>query len=223
MNRVGQAARIRGAGILMMTWGFCAWGALVFVRAERCDSPDDKAPGSAGSVRPQAVGVNMHPERFPSLQAEKQFALCRRLGVTQVRLSLEWAGVEPERGTWDFTVMDRLVDMAERNRLRILQVLGYNVLWNTPIPGNSKTRPVDLEAFEAFVSRLAERYKGRVHWWEVWNEPNVDTFLTGDYRDHPGQRWEEYLQIIERARRALKRADPSNVIVLGGLAHTSED
>ena len=156
------------------------------------------------------------------LQEEKQFALCRQLGVTQVRLCLEWAAVEPKRGTWDFTAMDRMVDMAERNGLRILQVLGYNVLWNTPIPGNSKTRPLDLAASETYARRMAERYEGRIKWWEIWNEPNADTFLTGPYSAHPERRWRDYRLIVERARRALKQVDPSNVIVLGGLAHTSE-
>lgn len=179
-------------------------------------------PVPAVAIGARSVGVNMHPERFPILQAEKQFALCRRLGVTQVRLSLEWAAVEPKRGTWDFTAMDLLVDMAERNGLRILQVIGYNVLWNTPIPGNSKTRPLDLAAFENYARRMAERYKGRITWWEIWNEPNIDTFLIGPYSLHPERRWRDYRLIMERARRALKQVDPSNVIVLGGLAHTSE-
>jgi polysaccharide biosynthesis protein PslG len=165
----------------------------------------------------------MHPERLSKISADKQFELCRRLGVSQVRLSLEWAAVEPRRGEYDFMVMDHMVDLAEKNGLRILQVLGYNAPWNTPLAGDTKTIPVDLEVFEAFVSRVAERYRGRIRWWEVWNEPNSDTFLKGPYSVHPDRRWHDYRLILERARRALKRADPLNVIVLGGLAHTSEN
>jgi hypothetical protein len=210
------------AALLVMGWALCALGVSAFVRAGMSDLRDGKTPGPSVALEPRFVGVNMHPEHFPGPQAEKQFALCRRLGVTQVRLSLEWAGVEPKSGAWDFISMDRIVDMAERDRLRILQVLGYNVLWNSPIPGNSKTMPLDLAAFETYAHRMAERYKGRIVWWEIWNEPNIDTFFTGPYAAHPERRWQDYRLILERARRALKHVDPSNIIVLGGLAHTSE-
>lgn len=170
----------------------------------------------------EAVGINMHPDREPDrASAERQFRLCRELGVTQARVAVEWATVEPERGRWDFAAMDRTVELAQAYGIELLEVLGYNAPWNTPIPGSTKTKPQDMRAFGGFVQRMAERYRGRIRAWEVWNEPNSDTFLAGPYAARPEQRWLDYAEILETAHRALKAADPGNVVVFGGLAHTS--
>lgn len=143
----------------------------------------------------------MHPEREPDrASAERQFRLCRELGLTQARVAVEWATVEPERGRWDFAAMDRTVELAQAYGIELLEVLGCNPPWNTAIPGSTKTKPQDVRALGVFVQRMAERYRGRIRTWEVWNEPNSDTFLAGPCAARPEQRWLDFAEMLEAAQ-----------------------
>ena len=190
--------------------------ALVLLAA--CATPPRERP-----IPRDAIGINMHPDREVNpAAAARQFADCREIGLGQARVAVEWATIEPRRGQFDFSTMDRTLELAEANGVELLEVLCYNAPWNSPIPGSTKTMPADLAAFGDFVEHMAKRYRGRIRAWEVWNEPNADTFLTGPYAEHPEQRWHDYAAILETAYRSLKRVDPANTVVFGGLAHTSD-
>lgn len=183
------------------------------------------APAVAPVTVPRdAVGLNLHADRLPVDDAVRQLDAVRALGVGHVRLAVEWGQVEPAPGAWDWTVMDRMVELAEARDVEILEVLAYNARWNADPPGDPMTRPVDMDAWAAYVRAMATRYRGRIRTWEVWNEPNVDTFLRSPgYAGHPERRWSDYRDILEVARRELKAVDPDNVVVFGGIAHGSDD
>lgn len=77
--------------------------------------------------------------------------------------------------------------------------------------------PIDLAAWEALVYQTVQHFnverKLDIHYWEVWNEPNVPSFWSGTL--------DEYLQLYEATVRGALRADPS--IWLGGPATASLD
>ncbi|MEW6746570.1 MAG: beta-galactosidase [Planctomycetota bacterium] len=208
------AVRLPLLRVLATGAGCCLLGLML-----GCSTP--QPPGNSTLLH-DAFGVNMHPERYDAQMAERQFEECRKLGITQVRVAVEWLTLEPERNRYDFTAMDSVLALATKHGIEVLEVLCYNAAWNTAVAGNTKTRPRDLAAFGTFVEQMARRYRGKIRSWEVWNEPNADTFLSGPYAEHPDQRWRDYRDILEVAYRALKRVDPDNVVVFGGIAHTTE-
>ena len=57
---------------------------------------------------------------------------------------------------------------------------------------------------------LVNRYKDRIHTWELWNEPDNRDYWTGT----PGQ----YAALLREGAAAVRAADPSAKVVLGGLA-----
>ncbi|MHB0997601.1 MAG: endo-1,4-beta-xylanase [Armatimonadota bacterium] len=180
-------------------------------------------PSSVPAVPVDGVGINMHPERYDDKTAELHFKLVHDLGITQIRSSVEWQTIQPRRGEWDFSKMDRIVALAKKYDMKILGVLAYNTPWNTNIPGNTKTKPVDMKAWAEFVKRMAERYRNDITWWEVWNEPNIPDFFTGDYEKNPEKRWTDYRDIIKAAYQALKSVNPKNTVIFAGLAHVKDD
>ena len=50
-----------------------------------------------------------------------------------------------------------------------------------PMP-DSKAEP-EPEAWKTFCREMAKRYRGKVRFWEVWNEPDVTAFFPPKYGD----------------------------------------
>ncbi|MCC6418900.1 MAG: beta-galactosidase, partial [Gemmataceae bacterium] len=50
--------------------------------------------------------------------------LLEATGARYLRLSVEWANVEPERGQYDFALIDALLAVAERRQARVLLTVG---------------------------------------------------------------------------------------------------
>ena len=84
---------------------------------------------------------------------------------------------------------------------------GLNVTENQP--------PVDLQDFFDFCGVIADRYKGRVHAWQVWNEPNLSREW-GDIAPDPAA----YVELLAGCYAAIKAADPAAIVVSAGLAPT---
>jgi hypothetical protein len=127
-----------------------------------------------------------------------------------------WADLEPERGRWYFDLLDKYVAMSQAHRLEILMPLTYTPRWasstpdaatdvavNNP-PGLSGA-PRDMEDWRTFVRTVATRYKGRIHNWEIWNEPNRPQSWTGSV--------ETMVEMAREAYTILKQVDPANFVV----------
>ena len=133
-----------------------------------------------------------------------------------IRIPVRWRVVEPAKENWDFSVVDRVVQMIPDN----VQILG--TLLSVPEWANgmnpNKTEgwfdsypPKDFSDWERYVSRTVQNYKHRVKHWEIWNEENGVDF----YRPLPDAK--AYTELLKVAYKAAKTADPDCVVVLGGL------
>jgi hypothetical protein len=65
------------------------------------------------------------------------------------------------------------------------------------------------QMFNANVSLLAKHFKGRVKYWEVWNEPNVDELAKIDTL--------LYAPLLNDAYNTIKQVTPTNQVLFGGL------
>jgi polysaccharide biosynthesis protein PslG len=173
----------------------------------------------------EAIGINMHPERFDDKTAEMHFLKTKEMGIGQIRVNSEWCGIEPKKGEWNFSEVDRTVKLAKKYNMKILFVLSYNTPWNESFTGNpalvNKSKPKDMNAWREFVRRMAERYKKDIIWWEIWNEQN--DWLAGPYDKYPQRRWTDYREIIQAAYETLKAVNPENLVAFGGIAHSNDD
>ncbi|MEP7054537.1 MAG: glycosyl hydrolase [Actinomycetota bacterium] len=128
-----------------------------------------------------------------------------------------WRELQPAPGTWAFGTLDARVDRAMSGRREVLLVLGQTPQWASKRPleesyngPGAAAEPADLASWRAYVRTLAIRYKGRIHKWELWNEPNVKGFFSGSPRT--------MVQMASEAYRVLKRVDPTNTVVSPGIA-----
>src|SRR5690606_18122555 len=74
----------------------------------------------------------------------------------------------------------------------------------------------DYQDFAEYVRAVVDRYRGRVRYYQLWNEPN----LTDEWRSDQPVSPERYTELLKTAAIAAREADPSVVIVAGALAAT---
>jgi len=77
--------------------------------------------------------------------------------------------------------------------------------------------PDDFDDYGDFVAAVVERYRGRVRFYQIWNEPNIHPEW-GNYPIDP----EGYAELLKIAATRARAADPDCVIISGALAQTIE-
>jgi hypothetical protein len=123
-----------------------------------------------------------------------------------------WPNVEPQKGRWDFSRIDQYVAIAESHGVEVLLPLGLSPTWASARPaersgygpGNA-AEPAEVANWRGYVQQVATRYKGRIHAYEIWNEPNLPDFFSGSP--------ETMLQLAREAYQTLKRVDGTVVVV----------
>ncbi|WP_240197520.1 endo-1,4-beta-xylanase [Nonomuraea lactucae] len=130
--------------------------------------------------------------------------------------STKWADIQPNRGEFDWSNLDRLVNGARRAGLPALFVMGGTPRWASPAgpagpyPGGSRTSPPDrLDDWDRFVTALAERYRGRVEAYELWVLANDRRFYSGSM--------ETLIAMTRRASRIIRKVDPGALLVCPGM------
>ncbi|MGB8406616.1 MAG: cellulase family glycosylhydrolase [Mycobacterium sp.] len=131
--------------------------------------------------------------------------------IHAVRIGIPWAGVEATPGNYDWSRADRVVDTAIAANATIICAMTTSPLWAMApggIPPNS--RPASFDQYANFTAKVADRYRGKIAAYEVWNEPNG---IIG-YSPAPDARG--YTAMLKAAYPKIKAADP-NAIVVGGV------
>jgi hypothetical protein len=179
-------------------------------------------PAGPNTRKPDFLfGVVSHTERITRSERERELEAAAYVGTKVMRTGSEWGHVQPARDEWKWETMDHLVSRAGELGMQIQVLLAFTTQWAAPLEKQkskdwldwNRAAP-DREAWRKYVSTYAERYKGKIHLWEVWNEPDLEGFWRGTT--------EEYLEIFQIAREELKKADPANVVMSGGFATLSD-
>lgn len=125
-----------------------------------------------------------------------------------------WFNLQPEAGRWDFDRLDGIVSAAARRDVAIVMPLGMPPRWaasraDEPSPYGvlgAASEPRNLDDWQRFVTTIAQRYRGRIRTYELWNEVNVGAgFFTGSA--------EAMLELQRVAFEALKAVDGSITFV----------
>ena len=124
---------------------------------------------------------------------------------------VSWSRLQPQADKWDFSRLDRYVAMARLTKVDLLLPLGLTPSWASARPnevshydkGNA-AEPRDMELWRQYVRMVAERYKGRITKFEIWNEVNDAKFYSGSP--------EVLTQLTCEANKILKEIDPGNML-----------
>ena len=152
----------------------------------------------------------------PDDVAGREFEVSKwaELGVGAVRRDLYWSSIEPQQGAFDFEAADRVVDAAESVGAEPLGLLLYGNDWATAGTDDTMTPPDDPADFGAYAAAVADRYRGRIHRYEVWNEPNVGMRFWKPEEDP-----DAYGALLIEAADQVHAVDPDAQVAYGGLFH----
>jgi hypothetical protein len=151
---------------------------------------------------------------------ERTYAHVARLGAKWARLHTGWCRTERQRGVYDFTWLDRVVDRLRAIGVQPWLCVGFgNRLYTPEAPFESAVGWVPSGTAEgraawlAYVGRLAEHYRGRVRHYEIWNEPNGKSFWRPGTPD-PRQ----YVEFVALTAPVIRQRIPDAVIIGGAVA-----
>ncbi|MEA3341178.1 MAG: hypothetical protein U9R15_14540, partial [Chloroflexota bacterium] len=122
---------------------------------------------------------------------------------------------EPHRSAWE--KYDNIVGLAEQYGLEIVPRLSNPPAWSRAAGDDAGTYapPDDLADWGDYVAAVVSRYRGRVRYYQLWNEPNIYP----EWGERPVDP-EAYTRLLCEGYRRAKEADPDAVIVSGALAPT---
>lgn len=111
---------------------------------------------------------------------EKAYDKVASLGVKRARIQSGWARTETEKGVYDFEWIDKIVDNFLVRGIEPWVCLCYgNALYNEEaknVFGAVGCPPIFTEeqrkAWESYVKAFVKHFENRIHYYEVWNEPD---------------------------------------------------
>jgi hypothetical protein len=118
----------------------------------------------------------------------------------------------------DWSGYDAMVDAADERDLKVLMsVVGAPAWSRSYFDANPEAAPPDdLTDFVAFIGEMVDRYQGRIHAIEVWNEQNLDR----EWDTEEGVNAARYVEMLRLSYQAIKSRDPNIVVISGALSPT---
>jgi hypothetical protein len=185
------------------------------------------APVKHTDVSPFGVNVFLNEEVEPA-KREQIVRLASEAGFHFLRQEFPWQDIEihgkgdfedrrnePARSAWD--KYDQIVDLAEKYGMELIVRVSTPPAWSRGQGDAVGTfaPPDNYDDFGDFVHALASRYKGRIKYYQIWNEPNIYPEW-GNYAISP----EDYTRLLKIGATRAREADPGAVIISGALAST---
>lgn len=130
----------------------------------------------------------------------------------------QWSDINPQPGFYDWSGLDARVAAAAAKGADVVYTLGGRTpRWAssrpdapTPYGPGSCAEPSSEALWQDWVRAIVTRYKGRIRFWEVWNEPDISFFYCG-----PAAR---LVDLSRLAKQAVSAIDPQARVVSPGFS-----
>jgi hypothetical protein len=204
--------------------------ALAYLNITRLPPQTDPfRPVVHAGVNPYGVNTFLEQE-VEEAKVDQSLSLIREAGFHWIRQEFPWEDIEiaGKGDFWDhkwnvstWAKYDRIVSLAQKHGLEIIARLDHPPAWTRKIgnaPGWSMGPPDNYDDFSDFVFAVVSRYRGRIRYYQIWNEPNIFPEWGDQPADPVG-----YVKLLKIAYRRAKEANPDCVILSAGLAQNTEE
>lgn len=173
-------------------------------------------PVNARVIEPSYFGLHVfylgNPTKWPTVQ----FGSLRTWDARGTR----WHEIESQPDQWNFATLDHYVAESEMHGVDVLLTLGQTPRWASARPNESASHglgvaaePKDNGDWARYVRKVATRYKGRVHYYQIWNEPRFSDMYpwrgSGCFSGTTAQ----MVELSRIAYQVIKQVDPSATVV----------
>jgi polysaccharide biosynthesis protein PslG len=177
-------------------------------------------------AEPKAIGMNVFLEQeVEPEKRQRSLEMLQQAGVTWIRQQVPWEQIEPVAkgefvdpnfggSTW--TKFDDIVERSDSLGLKLILRLDTSPRWALPADAvDGLGPPVNFEDYWDYVQQVAERYRGRVGVYQIWNEPN----LTSEWGRQPPDA-AEYVRLLRGGAERIRAVDPSARVMMAAMAPT---
>jgi polysaccharide biosynthesis protein PslG len=200
--------------------------------------------GYAGMFAPDADSQTVHPraaiantdvnpyganfflfQEVEEWKVRKSLELAREAGIVWAKQQFPWEELQPRRpksdedpdASYSWEKADRLVALMQEYDLGVIARLDRPPAWARTRSPDGQGPPDDFSTYGDFVYAFVSHFKGKIHYIQVWNEPNL-WYEWGNRTPNPA----EYTSLLRIASQRAKEADPNIYVLSAPLAMTTE-
>ncbi|MGA9349081.1 MAG: LysM peptidoglycan-binding domain-containing protein [Anaerolineae bacterium] len=172
-------------------------------------TPTPKPP----TPTPTSFGYGIQVHMIGQDQA-KIVSTVKDIGFGWIKHQIVWKDFETSKGNINWGNIDTLVNSCYNAGLKVLLSVVKAPTWargglaDLTVDGP----PANPQDLANFMGAMAERYKGRVQAYEVWNEQNLHYEWGNEALDA-----NRYVQLLAAAYQAIKAKDSGAIVVSGAL------
>src|SRR5947209_18866402 len=162
---------------------------------------------------PSLFGINTGTFDNDYARFVRDMTTAKALGARWIHLT--GANIKFPHGRLSFKQLDSQVNRARRLHLGVLVSLGgiRGACSVRPRPADVTTCPPttahDLKVYAAYLKRVLRHYRGRVHYFESWVEPNQTSFWP------PYPNAARYAPLLKTEDRAIRRLRGDRLVFAG--------
>lgn len=179
-------------------------------------------------VSPFGMNTFLQQEVLPEVR-EQSMQMLQAAGVGFIRQQFPWEDIEIH-GKGDFidrrndpagidawAKYDHIVDLAGQYDVEIIARLDNPPAWTRVMTDTIGTHapPDNFEDYGDFVEAVVDRYRGKITYFQLWNEPNIYPEWGEQLVDA-----EAYTDLLCTGYQRAKAANPDAVILAGALSPT---
>ena len=197
---------------------------IVLLRPRPTEMPERTIPHT--DVNPYGANFFLH-EEVEEWKREKTVRLAQQAGIGWAKQHFPWSDIEPTaKGehlsagarTDSWRKYDQIVDLCERYGIRVIARLDRAPEWARQAGSRKERPPTDNEDFGDFVYAFVDHFRGRIHYIQIWNEPNIYP----EWGEQPVDPV-AYVDLLKVAYERAKEADPNVQVLSAPLAITLEE
>ncbi len=184
----------------------------------------DAIPADDAGVSPFGVNTFLEQE-VESTKRDRSLQMIADAGFKWIRQQFPWYDIEIDgKGNYQdcrhapcidaWAKYDNIVVLAEKHSINIVARLDAPPKWARSTPGDFAP-PANFDDFGDYVAAVAARYRGRIQYYQVWNEPNNYP----EWGEQPVDP-EAFTKLLCTAYRRIKEADPNARVLAPALTPT---
>lgn len=168
-------------------------------------------------IKSSRLGVGFETLDRDMWNIEHAWPVLETLGVKWARVQSGWTKSEKNKGIYNFTWLDEIVDKLLERGVQPWLSLSYGNRLYTPqasedgvgyVPMYTET---ERQGWRNYVMALTQHYHHRVNHYEIWNEPDA-----GFFKPKPNPVL--YTKFVSMTAQAIKEISPDSVIIGGAMA-----
>jgi hypothetical protein len=226
--------------VLVIVGGFCTWYGWLGPGSEKAAQPTPTSEAATPTSEAEAAaeqptptseappptvppaeevfgyGIAIHGTGGPLELMDYWIGQVDGLGLGWIKQQVRWGFFESTQGQMDWSGYDAVVEAASKEDVKVMLSVVEAPKWSRTYVDDTpeKAPPDDLALYADFLGRLVDRYRGRVHAIEVWNEQNLDR----EWDTAEGVSAERYVEMLRLSYQAIKSRDPNIIVISGALS-----